>query len=763
MKMLNQISITFLRKSKQLTAACFISVFTAAFLLILMFHLTVHSQKTYERSVRDTLGDCDMIVMLPEGSIFKEGLLQKIKKLSGIQSMESGYQCYSKIQDLSVYMAGVVDGSCNRARYQYTAAVSDDKIIFNKVLADTLNVETGDQIAFGSRKLELAEIISDDAFTMQNSFFAVVSQRVLCEAAEVENMPNYLFIKCKKSKRMNELEADLRACSRKLEITLVEDIAQYKTQMKAFKVFMMALAVIAAAICGLLIAGVFRSFLQKYSREMMVLRTLGGTNEQVIIIFMLLGMWVVGAGCAAALAVAIPFGKLIFSVFAKYLSLSVDTTEVYSGVSAGIVLGVFLIINLLLFFSVKRFVRRLPLQSVREKRWDRTYTGNGVLSRWVSRILKGDRLVSYKMAVPKIKQNAILLLTILLITTFSYVGNDFMQHVEANNSDYYRKMYLDEVMIENGGYLEDMSGHDVWQIYQELEGSVDCSVFPVIDFAECGGIEVLSGSGNKNSWVTGCAISDLKKLYQRNVIPIDVGDKENAIVLSRRAAEALGWQEGKEYSGVFCNADGTESRQRFFVAGLLPTHLHGDLILDINNPLVRQWKAEPEGLAVTMFASGETEILSGALRSLRMRFPELHWQSYSYIVEWSNRVFAQRFGMTAVVLHVLALIAGAGWFHSARNMILSRVSDYQILRKLGMSGKRTRKLIWRQIFLYLVMGIGMGILFGVLLASWLSYWGSDYEVWKVEFKAGHIWFILVVYALLGIGLQPLVRRVAKMR
>lgn len=119
--------------------------------------------------------------------------------------------------------------------------------------------------------------------------------------------------------------------------------------------------------------------------------------------------------------------------------------------------------------------------------------------------------------------------------------------------------------------------------------------------------------------------------------------------------------------------------------------------------------------------------------------------------------------MTAVVLHVLALIAGAGWFHSARNMILSRVSDYQILRKLGMSGKRTRKLIWRQIFLYLAMGIGMGILFGVLLASWLSYWGSDYEVWKVEFKAGHIWFILVVYALLGIGLQPLVRRVAKMR
>ena len=129
MKMLNQISITFLRKSKQLTAACFISVFTASFLLILMFHLTVHSQKTYERSVRDTLGDCDMIVMLPEGSIFKEGLLQKIKKLSGIQSMESGYQCYTKIQNLSVYVAGVVDGSCNRARYQYSAAVSDDKII----------------------------------------------------------------------------------------------------------------------------------------------------------------------------------------------------------------------------------------------------------------------------------------------------------------------------------------------------------------------------------------------------------------------------------------------------------------------------------------------------------------------------------------------------------------------------------------------------------------------------------------------------------
>ena len=95
MKMLNQISITFLRKSRQLTAACFVSVFTASFLLILMFHLTVHSQKNYEQSVRDTLGDCDMIVMLPEGRLFQGKLMRKIQSLSGIQTIESGYQWYT--------------------------------------------------------------------------------------------------------------------------------------------------------------------------------------------------------------------------------------------------------------------------------------------------------------------------------------------------------------------------------------------------------------------------------------------------------------------------------------------------------------------------------------------------------------------------------------------------------------------------------------------------------------------------------------------
>lgn len=762
MKMLNQISITFLRKSRQLTAACFVSVFTASFLLILMFHLTVHSQKNYEQSVRDTLGDCDMIVMLPEGRLFQGKLMRKIQSLSGIQTIESGYQCYTKIQNLPVYMAGVVDGDCNRARYQYSAAISDDGIILNKVLAETLHKEVGDWIVFGSRKLEIAEIIMDDAFTLQNTFFAVVSQRVLCEVAGVENRPNYLFIKRKKSKHMRELETDLRDCSPDLEVTLVEDVAQYKDQMKSFKAFMVTLAVITAGICGLLIVGVFRSFLQKYYSEMMVLRTLGGTNKQVIIIFMLLGMWVVGAGGIVALAAAVPFGKLVFTVFAEWLSLSIDTTDVYFGVSAGIVLGIFVMMNLFLYISVKGFVSRLPLQSLRGKGGNKVYTGNGVLSGKISRVLRGDRLVSYKMAIPKIKENTILLMTILLLTVFSYVGNDFMVQIKVNSLNYYRSIYLDDIMIQDSGYRTKMSWQDVWKLYQELEKGVDCCVFPVIDFTGCGGIEILPGPGQEplGSWASGCSISDLKKMYQRKVISVEIGNNENAVVLSRRAAETLGWQEGKEYSAVFCNEDGTESRYQFFVAGLLDTNTYNDLIIDINHPAVRRQEMKSEDFTITMFASKETEVLDGVLRSLRMRYPELHWQSYSHIIEWSEKVFAQRFGMTAVVLHILTLLAGVGWFYSARNMILSRIPDYEILRKLGMSKKRTRKIIWRQLFLYLAMGIGMGIVFGVLLASWLNYWGNNYEVWHVEFRAEHIWFILFLYAFLGIGLRPLVRRAA---
>ena len=117
--------------------------------------------------------------------------------------------------------------------------------------------------------------------------------------------------------------------------------------------------------------------------------------------------------------------------------------------------------------------------------------------------------------------------------------------------------------------------------------------------------------------------------------------------------------------------------------------------------------------------------------------------------------------MLQVVLYILTILAGIGWYNSAKNMITSRIPEYRILRQLGMSEKRVRKIIWRQLLLYLLLGLGLGIVLGVYLMALLSYRETDWKVWDPQFHIHNIWFILIFFIVLMLSLQTVVKQAAQ--
>ena len=96
---------------------------------------------------------------------------------------------------------------------------------------------------------------------------------------------------------MSWIKNAIKNADKKLDITMIEDSKEYQSYVNVYSSFMNILAVIVVIISLLFIAAVFRRFMQKYSRDMAVMRTMGASIRQVKTIFSLLGIYITGAGC----------------------------------------------------------------------------------------------------------------------------------------------------------------------------------------------------------------------------------------------------------------------------------------------------------------------------------------------------------------------------------------------------------------------------------------------------------------------------------
>lgn len=102
---------------------------------------------------------------------------------------------------------------------------------------------------------------------------------------------------------------------------MIEDSKEYQSYVKVHSSFMNILAVIVIIISLLFIAAVFRRFMQKYSRDMAVMRTMGASIGQVKMIFSLLGVYITGVGCLLGFVFSVLAGKILFGVIGNEFDL----------------------------------------------------------------------------------------------------------------------------------------------------------------------------------------------------------------------------------------------------------------------------------------------------------------------------------------------------------------------------------------------------------------------------------------------------------
>lgn len=777
-KKLNRISLDFLKNSRFLTASCIVCVFFVSAMLILMFQLTRNSKKSYLQNMRETFGDCDIIAAHEDYSRIDDKVLKNVSGLDGISELNTGIWDYIDMKtalkeknSVSIYTIGTDNGRLNRARYKFYSRLKDNLIVINQKFADSQNLKVGDAVYCGTKKFTVSEIIYDDNFSFQNIYFAVITKKAFSGIKNEDISSSYMLIKTKHSKKMSNIKNAVKSADKKLDITMIEDSKEYQSYVKVYSSFMNILAVIVIIISLLFIAAVFRRFMQKYSRDMAVMRTMGASIGQVKMIFSLLGVYITGVGCLLGFVFSVLAGKILFGVIGNEFDLVAEARNVDISLAFGIMAAVFAVVEIFLTLFSKSFINKLPYQSMKnDGSSNKAYSGKGIINRFISAVLPSDMLISYKMAVPKMKENFLMIFTIIMLTVFTYCSEDVMDEIGRNNEIYYKNIYTDDVLIqdEQSHYYSKLDN-----LCKKIQKQVDTNVFLQSEIDAATGITARKSSGKQFFFSGGTSFASLKNMQKSGLVKSSISDFAHSILISRKAAKDYKLKVGDKLVLSTDDADFTDYDERMrtnykmwegykgvkttvTVVGVIPDSTLASVIIDTDSTIFISFPKEMAVDEWKIFAHKMTKKLDMSLQNARMEFTALRWQSFEQIMAFSHKILKQRYFIVRFTLYMLSVMAGIGWVNAAANMIQSRRKEYVVLRKLGMSEGRVKKIIWYQLVLFIFSGIVAGIVLGIEILKIFNL--MEYGVWMdIKFRTENIWFILVLFLVLLVSLRKNVR------
>ena len=777
-KKLNRISLDFLKNSRFLTASCIVCVFFVSAMLILMFQLTRNSKKSYLQNMRETFGDCDIIAAHEDYSRIDDKVLKKVSGLDGISELNTGIWDYIDMKtalkeknSVSIYTIGTDNGRLNRARYKFYSRLKDNLIVINQKFADSQNLKVGDAVYCGTKKFTVSEIIYDDNFSFQNIYFAVITKKAFSGIKNEDISSSYMLIKTKHSKKMSNIKNAVKSADKKLDITMIEDSKEYQSYVKVYSSFMNILAVIVIIISLLFIAALFRRFMQKYSRDMAVMRTMGASIGQVKMIFSLLGVYITGVGCLLGFVFSVLAGKILFGVIGNEFDLVAEARNVDISLAFGIMAAVFAVVEIFLTLFSKSFINKLPYQSMKnDGSSNKAYSGKGIINRFISAVLPSDMLISYKMAVPKMKENFLMIFTIIMLTVFTYCSEDLMDEIGRNNEIYYKNIYTDDVLIqdEQSHYYSKLDN-----LCKKIQKQVDTNVFLQSEIDAATGITARKSSGKQFFFSGGTSFASLKNMQKSGLVKSSISDFAHSILISRKAAKDYKLKVGDKLVLSTDDADFTDYDERMrtnykmwegykgvkttvTVVGVIPDSTLASVIIDTDSTIFISFPKEMAVDEWKIFAHKMTKKLDMSLQNARMEFTALRWQSFEQIMAFSHKILKQRYFIVRFTLYMLSVMAGIGWVNAAANMIQSRRKEYVVLRKLGMSEGRVKKIIWYQLVLFIFSGIVAGIVLGIEILKIFHL--REYGVrMDIKFRTENIWFILVLFLVLLVSLRKNVR------
>ncbi|WP_313130572.1 FtsX-like permease family protein [Anaerocolumna sp.] len=764
MKKLYQVSLAFMKRSKTLTFSCFISVFIAVVFIISMYNFSYNAKYSYKKSLSEAYGDYDMIVNYENYGDIDKQTVENIAKAKGVSKIASGrFEDSVNIENNNVYVIGAVDSDMMKSRYNYTVDLNNEEIVINQVLAKSLNKKAGETTNIGNYTLTISEVFEDKINSANSVPMAILTQDTLVKVAGTVNKANFIMVKMKENSSASTAISVIKLIDRKLETLMVEDDPVYKDVVESFSIYLNILSVIVLLISGLFVTSIFQNFMYKYNNDMLIIRAIGGTTSQIKYIFFILIIVINGIACGTGYIATIFLNRIVLQKLNQFLSLIKGEITFLFLKSFFITLIIFIVLLSFLFFSLLKNQKSLPLQALVKnevskngrKRKDKK------IKLPLYKLLGKNLFLAIKFIVPKMKENLYLTLTIMMIVLFSMVGASLNSIIQNNNSKYIDSQYLTDIVVTGNYQLQLEDTLNIYGRLKQIDG-INTSLL----LTNGPDTEIILDNNTKQS--IDYSIADIEQMKVQSILPNEI-TQENQIVLNTECATTFNKYVGDTIiinTPVIYKYDKLGNKvavlkeptpQKFVVCAVLQKSEMGgsDVFIDIKN---EDFILPHMGMR-NIYIDGDWNKAESELSKLKAVYPALKWSNYQEAKEMSTKTLNDRFYLFEIVIGVLIIIAGIGWFNSMRNIIYSRKQEYSILRVQGVSVIRLQIIISIQVLIYLFVGVVLGILVGTLIVSGMLY--ADYNQFLIIIDASTTLRITLFMFGLSILLYPSIRKVSK--
>ena len=127
-----------------------------------------------------------------------------------------------------------------------------------------------------------------------------------------------------------------------------------------------------------------------------------------------------------------------------------------------------------------------------------------------------------------------MIFTIIMLTVFTYCGEDLMDEIGRNNEIYYKNIYTDDVLIqdEQSHYYSKLDN-----LCKKIQKQVDTNVFLQSEIDAATGITARKSSGKQFFFSGGTSFASLKNMQKSGLVKSSISDFAHSILISRKAAK----------------------------------------------------------------------------------------------------------------------------------------------------------------------------------------------------------------------------------
>lgn len=753
-----------------------ISIITISICLVMTMTVYIwNANSQMKADIQALYGEMDLMVGYnpDQAKLLTTQQVEDFSTLAGVTQVSSISLAHTTVEqekNIVFYTVGVENDDLVKSRYHFEVNLGPKDAILSENVARIFNKRVGDSIHIQSENFIVQEILPTIKGTDSPNIILLSNDIVKkwMNNSQPQTAGIFTLIKTDEG-RAKVVGAEIKQLDKTLRVDIMNDYDLIKTNLQSLMVFMIVLSVFILLISSVLLLSTFQLLFYKMKEQLMILRALGASVQQVGRIVKLQLSLIISFGVMLGTTMSLLVIKIWLPQLISLLHLPDARTELPIVFVLVIALSSLLILQALTQWQVAKSSRLLPLQIASDNenlqlRWTKwktimvsiisviafllfwqaqlvgTGSGQGALFiligsllvcgillllipylfkailyialKPIRKVLGKEAYLACQQLMPQVRKNMPIVLSIIGLMVILTFGSSLMKTLQHNELAYTESQYDTAIKIKNE--LDDPTLTPT--ILQEIEA------LPSVQYAYAQGNNTYIALQLGQKWLPeNYTTINIEKLVQMGKLSKIEGNLQDGLIVTQSFAHHHHLSVGDRVTIGSYDFDAQQDRPtgELQIIGIIdaPIH-HADLIVDWSSFLTARDYTIIEDI---MVETANPDKALADLAFLKERWPALKFTDKATMIEQSNEMLFQRWSLFVGVFVILIAATCLGVLQTLLHTIYTKRSDYAIQRLIGLSPNGLMKLILTQVLSFVLYGLTVGTFIGLVLTTMLGF------------------------------------------